>query len=259
MPSPADNLARALDNDEFALHYQTIEDSSDRRVISAEALLRWKRGDKEVGAEALASAAERGPKIFHLERWTMETAFRDANSWMSEGLDVRLNVNLSAREFQEGDLIAFFDEAVERTGVDPSRLNLELTEKSFIQKLKDVRKVLEELKTRGVQLWLDDFGTGHSSIEHLKEFPVDGIKIPGTYVQDITDNQVSRAITGSLVRLASDLGIYVVAEAVETDEQLAIVNDLGCFWIQGYLIKRPMPFESFREAVRNSCRRRWRE
>jgi EAL domain-containing protein (putative c-di-GMP-specific phosphodiesterase class I) len=178
---------------------------------------------------------------------------------MNEGLDVRLNVNLSAREFQEGDLVAFFDEVVERTAVDASRLNLELTEKSFIKKLKDVRKVLEELKTRGPQLWLDDFGTGHSSIEHLKEFPVDGIKIPATYVKDITSNEISRAITGSLVRLAGDLGMNVVAEGVETDEQLAIVNDLGCFWIQGYLIARPMPFDHFREEVRNSCRRRWRE
>jgi EAL domain-containing protein (putative c-di-GMP-specific phosphodiesterase class I) len=255
MPSPEQNLDRALANDELVLYFQPIHDVKSGKTVSAEALLRWRHPHHgDLGAVQLAAAAERGPRIFHLEQWTTECAVREAKKWLDDGEDVHVNLNLSAREFEERDIVPFVDEVLKRNGTDPRKINLEITEKSFIRKLGEVAKVLEELKKRGLSIWLDDFGTGHSSIIHLKEFPVDGIKIPATYVCDVVENRISRAIGESLARLASDLDLGVIVEGVETEEQLRIVTGWGCSWIQGYLFSKPLRSEEFREYLRNSSR-----
>lgn len=248
-PSPEKNLDRALDQDELVLHYQPILDSRTKRVVSAEALLRWDHPDHgTVGAVQLAAAAEKGSRIFRLEHWSMVRAFHEAASWMRSH-DVRLNLNLSAREFLESEVVAALDSAIEASGIDPTRVNLEITEKSFIRELESVATVLREIKARGMQLWLDDFGTGHSSILHLKHFPVDGIKIPGAYVEDVATDRISHAIVRSLIHLATDLGLQVIAEEVETEEQLAVVTDAGCYWIQGFLFAKPMKAQELDEEI----------
>ena len=147
----------------------------------------------------------------------MQQACRDAAAWR----DVRLNVNLSPREFEEGSIVA----RLKKLG-DITKLNLEIIESSYIRKPEEIRPVLDEIRALGVQIWLDDFGTGHSSLSHLLHFDLDGVKIPSTFVKGVAGSKRSRAITKGIIDLAHDLGLQVIAEGVERDEQVAARSPL---------------------------------
>jgi diguanylate cyclase len=162
---------------------------------------------------------------------------------------VRINVNLSPREFQERDVYARLQKLVAGFGIDPHKINLEITEISQIENPEETVEVLEELKKLGIQLWLDDFGTGHSSITHLQRFPVDGLKISGEFVKDIAHDKRSREITRSLIELAHRIDIKVVAEEIEKQDQLDLLLDWNCDYIQGFLYSKPMPREEFEHLI----------
>jgi EAL domain-containing protein (putative c-di-GMP-specific phosphodiesterase class I) len=238
-------VRRALDQDQLVLFYQPIHEIGSRRIISAEALLRTQRGSGEIrSAVPLTEAAEESPDIFRLDSWTMHRAYADAASWQrSTGQDVHLNVNLSPREFQEGNFMHRLRKLVTGNGNDLSKINLEITEMSYIEHPKQTMHVLDELKELGVQLWLDDFGTGHSSIEHLLHFPLDGVKVPGTFVARLSSSQRARAITKAIIDLAHELEMKVIAEGIEHRDQLEFLRDMGCEYIQGFLFSKPMPLE----------------
>ncbi|MEA2166171.1 MAG: hypothetical protein QOK37_4298 [Thermoanaerobaculia bacterium] len=242
---PRSGLRRAIAQDQLVLFYQPIHELESRRIISAEALLRSRRENGEIrSAVPLTEAAEEGPDIFRLDSWTMHRAYADAASWQKDGgRDVHLNVNLSPREFQEGNFMQRLLKLVTGNGNDLSKINLEITEMSYIEHPKQTMHVLDELKELGVQLWLDDFGTKHSSIEHLLHFPLDGVKVPGTFVSRLSSSQRARSITRSIIDLAHELEMKVIAEGIEDRDQLEFLREMGCEYIQGFLFSRPMPLE----------------
>jgi EAL domain-containing protein (putative c-di-GMP-specific phosphodiesterase class I) len=179
--------------------------------------------------------------MIDLDKILLEHACAAAAQWQKSGApDLRVHVNLSPREFQHDDIVDRVRRAIETSGANAHRVTLEITETSGFKKLDDAVRVLREMKALGVELWLDDFGTGHSTIEQLYRFPVDGLKLPATFVGDLERNRRSRAITHSLIALAHDLALHVIAEGVERETQLSILADFDCDLIQGFLFSRPM-------------------
>lgn len=236
-------LENALGRENVVIVYQPIHEVASRRMIAAEALMRQRRESGEIREAAiLTKAAESAPRdeMIDLDEILLERAFAAAARLPA---NVRLHVNLSPREFQHDDVVDRVRRAVETAGVNPHKLTLEVTETSQIKDLGDAARVLREMKTLGVEIWLDDFGTGHSTIEQLYRFPVDGLKLPATFVANIDRNRRGRAITKSLIALAHDLALHVIAEGVERDAQLTVLADLDCDAVQGFLFSRPMELE----------------
>lgn len=238
-------LKEALAEDRLALHYQPIVDLATGRPVSAEALLRWRQPQAEQGTLTdLAAAAEHSPVIFALERWTMDRCCREAAVWQRGPLPgLRVNLNLSAREFQRARLPAILRKAFDRTEMDPARVTLEVTESSAIHHLDDVANTLEEIKDLGVELWLDDFGTGHSSLAWLSRFPIDGVKIPGLFIEDVIREERAAVITATVIEMAHRLRLQVVAEGVEREDQLEFLRGHGCDFAQGFLFYDALPAE----------------
>ena len=235
MANPQAALDRAFEEKNLVLVYQPIHDTESGTIIAAEALLRQRRESGEIREAAIiTAAAEEGPELFRLDSWVMREACRDAAQWRN----VRLNVNLSPREFQEGDLVA-------RIPPHFRNVNLEITETSYIDSPEETMHVLGALRERGFALWLDDFGTGHSSLEHLHHFPLDGVKIASQFIAECTTDRRCRAITKSIIALAHELGLQVIAEGVEHREQLEFLRDEGCEAVQGFLFSRPMEVRDF--------------
>ena len=245
-------LDRALDEKDLVLVYQPIHDASTRAVYAAEALLRQRRESGELReASIITKTAECGPEMYRLDSWVVRSAYQDAARWMAEGApEVRLNVNLSPKEFEQEHMFHRLRGLVTSCGVDTRKINLEVTETSYIAHPRETMQVLQEIEKLGISIWLDDFGTGHSSITHLQHFPLSGIKIPGTFVSEIPADPRSRAIVKSLLSLAHEMKLEVIAEGVETHEQLDFLRDYGCEYIQGFLFSKPMELEEFLEFSR---------
>ncbi|HJQ35957.1 MAG TPA: EAL domain-containing protein [Thermoanaerobaculia bacterium] len=239
-------LDRALEGTEqLFLLYQPIHDAKSGAIYGAEALLRQRRESGEIReASIIAEAAEeRGlPDLYVLDSMVMRTAYSDAALWPR---DVHLNVNLSPREFQEGNVVERLTKLITTCGVETAKLNVEITETYYIEHPTQTEDVLRAIKQLGVGLWLDDFGTGHSSLTHLQHFPVDGLKLPGAFVKSLPNDERCAAIVRALLALAHDLGMRVIAEGVERREQLDFLLELQCEYIQGFLFNRPMPSEAF--------------
>jgi len=258
--APRAGLQRAFDRNQLVLFYQPIHELESRRIVAAEALLRARRESGEIrNAAPLTAAAEHGPDLYRLNSWTVKRAYADAASWQHDGGEkVRLNVNLSPREFDDGKVSHRLRKLVKGCGADAHKVNLEITETSFIENPKRASRALDELKELGVELWLDDFGTIHSSITHLLQFPIDGIKLPAEFVKGIAGDGRSRAVVTHLVALAHDLDLRVIAEGVEHEDQLAVLREIDCDYIQGFLFSRPMPVEKFEKTLLTPPSRRRR-
>jgi len=242
--APQAGVRRALNQKQLVVFYQPIHALDSRKIIAAEALLRARRRSGEIrSAVPIAHAAEEGPQMFRLDSWMMQQAFTDSAHW--DG--VRLNVNLSPREFEEGHLL----ERLKKLG-DVSRVNLEITETSYIEHPNKLHGVIGKIRELGVQLWLDDFGTGHSSLSHLLNLEVDGVKVPETFVKGVEASARSRAITRSIIELAHELDLKVIAEGVENDAQLAFLRELQCEYIQGFLFSEPMAAGEFASVLSGS-------
>jgi len=244
-------LKEALQADRFVLHYQPIVGACDGRVAGVEALLRWRRPDREQDSIAeLLESAERSPVIFKLENWAMEHALHAARAWPAAGLaGLRVSVNLSAREFPRADLVRRIRRRLSAAGLPASALALEITESSSMRDFGAAADRLERLADMGIELWLDDFGTGHSSLDWLSHLPTHGLKIPGTFVDRLLADDRCQAIVARLIELAHDLGLRVVAEEVETREQRAWLVGRGCDLFQGFLLHAPMPAEELPRAL----------
>lgn len=244
-------LDRALDDtDQLLLVYQPIHDAHTGAIHGAEALLRQRREDGEIReASIITDAAEEtgGPELFVLDSMVVKTAYDDAARWPD---DVHLYVNLSPKEFQEGNVVERLTALVTSCGVDTRRVNLEITETSYIEEPEKTMEVLQAIRDLGVRLWLDDFGTGHSTLTHLQHFPVEGLKIGGAFVKTLPDDNRCRAIVRALLTLAHDLGIAVIAEEVERREQLDFLLEHRCDFIQGFLFSRPMRAQAFEDLLR---------
>ena len=230
------HLKSAVVEDRVHLLYQPVVRASDARVVKVEALLRWRkpRAEKEQIAE-LIWLAERSPVIFKLENWILDQSIQAAAGWAEAGVeDVRVNVNLSAREFPRDDLVHRVTQRLAAWGLDPQAIGLEITETSRMHKFEEVAEQIHELIGKGIEIWLDDFGTGHSSLEWLSRLPLHGVKIPGGFIERLPE-KCSRVIVTRVIDLAHDLGLKVIAEGVETEKQRDFLAEHGCDFFQGFL------------------------
>jgi len=236
-------LRKALERNELELHYQPLINVASEKVIGVEALLRWHHPDRGLisPAEFIPIAEESG-LILPIGEWVLESACAQARRWQSMGIvDLSMSVNLSARQFVQPELLNRIERTLTATDLPAHCLNLELTETAMMHDLDVTSAVLSPLHAMGVRIAIDDFGTGYSSLSYLKRFPIDTVKIDGSFVRDITEDPDDAAIVTAIVTLAHSQGLQVVAEAVETAEQLKFLQQLKCDGAQGYLISRPLP------------------
>lgn len=249
-------LRRALEHGEFELHYQPKVDLRTGCIAGAEALVRWR--DPEMGLVSPARfipLAETTGLIVPLGLWVLQTACAQIAAWRAAGLPpTSVAVNLSARQLREENLLAVVDRALAQAGLEPRYLELELTESMVMTNPEQMIPILGALKTMGVRLSLDDFGTGYSSLSYLKRFPFDWLKIDQSFVRDIPADPDDAAIAQSVVSLGHSLGLKVIAEGVETGEQLDFLRRHGCDEIQGYYFSRPVPAEEFARLLREGKR-----
>jgi EAL domain-containing protein (putative c-di-GMP-specific phosphodiesterase class I) len=259
-------LQKALEQERLCLHYQPIVDAQGACVERVEALLRWRplgpppgtecpQGPQAESLTELLYAAERSPVIFRLENWVMREAFQDAASWPAAGLTtMRVNVNLSAREFPRADLVARVSRLLDEAGLRPEAIAIEITETSRLSEFKAVARQLVRLGDMGLELWLDDFGTGHSSLEWLSHLPLHGLKIAGTFVERLFSEPRCQVIVRRLVELARDLGLRTIAEGVETEAQRAFLAGCGCDLLQGFLLQAAVSAEDLPRALAPALR-----
>jgi EAL domain-containing protein (putative c-di-GMP-specific phosphodiesterase class I) len=244
-------LRRALEREEFALVYQPIVSLTSGRPISAEALIRWNHPEQGLLSPArfLEVAEDVGLGI-PIGEWVLETACRQAKSWEREdGAPAYVSVNVSAEHLQSPGFIDFIERALVKTGLSPQGLGLELVERSLADQRDVTARVLGRLLDMGVRVAIDDFGTGYSSLSYLKDFPVSVLKIDRSFVQNLSNDSRDSAITRAIVTMGHGLGFSIVAEGVETQEQLQVLEAQGCDAVQGYLLSRPLDLDASRSFM----------
>ncbi|NHT78411.1 EAL domain-containing protein [Rhizobiaceae bacterium CRRU44] len=240
-------LRKALEQNEFVLHYQPQLNLASGRIFAAEALLRWNHPQQGLisPCEFVPLAEETG-LIVEIGEWVLDAACRQNRAWQDAGLpSLIVSVNVSARQFAEKAWVSRVARTLTETGLDPQFLELELTESLIMQDVPQAIATMHELEALGVRLAIDDFGTGYSSLSALKRFPVRRLKIDRSFVKDIPDDEDDMAITAAIISLAQKLKLDVIAEGVETQEQLDFLRDAGCNEIQGYWVSRPLPPAAF--------------
>jgi diguanylate cyclase (GGDEF)-like protein len=244
------DLRRALERSEFEVHYQPIVDAYTGTVVGAEALLRWRH--PELGlllpSEFIPIAEENG-LIVPMGEWILQAACVQNRAWQDAGLPrIRVGVNLSSRQLKRrlSDTIA---KALQLSGLEPRYLSLELTESVLVNHHKEGTEALHALRAMGLHLAVDDFGTGYSSFSYLKHFPLDTLKIDRSFIREIATHPDDAAITTAIIAMGHALGLRVIAEGVETEAHLALLQKQGCDEVQGYLVGRPVPAERFEEHL----------
>jgi len=244
-------LRRALPRGEFVLHYQPILRLATRVPIGVEALVRWRHPEKGIlSPREFIPLAEDVGLIARVGEWVLRRACEQARSWQVRGAPaLRVSVNVSARQFHQRDFAAAVRRIVEETGLPPASLDLEITESIAMQDVTHTGRMLTELTEFGVQISMDDFGTGHSSLNYLKHFPIRRLKIDQSFVAGMAHDEKDKAIVATIISMASNLGLDVTAEGVETDEQAALLGALGCQDVQGFLFGRPVPAEEVELAL----------
>ncbi len=235
-------LRHAVGRDELSVHLQPVLDLATGRIVSAEALARWHRPSiGPVSPDEFIPIAERTSLIFDVERWMLKRVCEQLVDWRRRDPNcrTRIAVNISGRHLIDGELIVDVDEALAITGVDPTMLELELTETHLLDDHGRATRVLESLRRRGISIAIDDFGTGYSSLTYLRHLPIDLVKIDRSFVARVTENGYDATIIEALLTISRRLNLVVVAEGVETHEQLEFLRARGCDRAQGFLIARP--------------------
>jgi diguanylate cyclase (GGDEF)-like protein len=251
-------LRHALERDELRLFYQPQIDVRTGRLLGMEALLRWQHPERGLlpPGEFIALAEETG-LIVPIGEWVMRTGCAQNKAWRDRGLgEMTVAVNISARQFHRQDLPALVARALAQTGLSPDGLELEITESVSMQDVERTTTVLTELKTMGVKLSVDDFGTGFSSLNYLKRFPIDKLKIDQSFVRNLATDENDAAIARAIITLGHSLKLKVIAEGVETSEQLAWLRREDCDDAQGYLFGKPVPANQFEAGLRKPEMRR---
>lgn len=237
-------LRKGIDDGELVLHLQPTADSTTGQTVGAEALVRWNRpGIGLVLPDDFIPVAERSSLIIDVGRWVLREACGLIAEWKRRdpACELRIAVNVSGRHLVEADLLTDLDTAISVTGADPRCLEIELTESHLLDDISRVSTVLSEVRSRGIAVAVDDFGTGYSSMTYLQRLPLDAVKIDRSFVERATDEAFDSVVIESIVRLAGALGLEIVAEGIETEEQLAWLRGKAVHRMQGFLIARPMP------------------
>jgi EAL domain-containing protein (putative c-di-GMP-specific phosphodiesterase class I) len=242
-------VRRALDRDEFVLHYQPIVDLHDGRIVGAEALLRWQHPER--GLLAPAAFIADVERIGSIATWVMVDAATTTARWRRRfGLDdFYISVNVSAQNLAQPDFVAQVRTAMHAAQLDPRHLCVEVTESAMIADIENIAARLQVLRSIGARIAVDDFGTGHATLSYLQALPIDVIKIDRSFVNDLGTRERGDAIVTSLIQLAQNVGATSVAEGVETSTQRDILTRNGCALAQGYLFARPVPAGEFEQLL----------
>ena len=241
------DLRHALDLGEFLLHYQPQFSGNGQTLTGVEALLRWQHPTRGlVSPDAFIPVLEELGLIVQVGEWVLAEACRQLNQWRSHGVIVpKVSVNLSARQFSEGNLHQRIERILESSAIPPGCLELELTESILMQDVANAMQSLRDLKQLGLGIAIDDFGTGYSSLNYLKQFPIDVLKIDRSFVDGLPQGEQDGQIARAIIAMAHSLNMSVIAEGVETREQLEFLRSHACDEVQGYLLGRPMPAVQF--------------
>lgn len=245
------HLRKALERKEFVIHYQPQVEISTGLILGIEALIRWQHPEWGLisPAEFIPIAEDTG-LILSIGEWVIRTACQQAKRWQDQGFPpLRVSVNLSARQFQQPNLVLKVADILSETGLDPRWLELEITESIAMKDVEFTGKMLFELRKMGITIAIDDFGTGYSSLSYLKRLPIDIIKIDRSFIRDITTDPDDASIVSTIIVLARNLKMQVIAEGVETEEQLAFLRKQNCDQMQGYLFSKPLSAKNLEKIL----------
>jgi diguanylate cyclase (GGDEF)-like protein len=239
------NLRRGLEREEFQLHYQPKVDIASGRIVGVEALIRWQHPEHgAVSPAEFIPIAEDTGLILPIGEWVLRTACAQAKAWDHAGYGpLRMAVNLSGRQFAKGDVVEMISRILDNARLPAEHLELEITESVLMETTEATAAKLTQLRAMGIQVAIDDFGTGYSSMTYLKRFPISTLKIDRSFVRDIPGDTDDAAITTAIIAMAHSLKIGVVAEGVETGEQVKFLRDHGCTYAQGFYFSKPLPAE----------------
>jgi EAL domain-containing protein (putative c-di-GMP-specific phosphodiesterase class I) len=247
------DLRRAVEREQFRVHYQPIFDVAEHRLLGVEALVRWHRpGNGIVGPAEFIGLTEETGLIARLGRWVLEQATAQVAQWRERfphAADLGVTVNVSGRQLARPEFLSEVEGALGRCGLEPGSLGLEITESVLMKDVSSPRSTLDALRALGVRVLLDDFGTGYSSLSRLKGVPVDAIKVDRSFVDGLGAEEEDTAIVNAIVDIANSLGLGAIAEGVETSAQLEALRGLGCDGAQGYLFAAPMCAADFEELL----------
>jgi diguanylate cyclase (GGDEF)-like protein len=246
------SLRRALERNEFELHYQAKMDLRTGQMTGMEALVRWAHPDLGMVSPAqFIPLAEETGLIVPIGKWVLRTACLQNKAWQDEGLPpLSVAVNLSARQFTDENLLPDIAAILNESGMDPGFLELEITESMVMHRVDKAVQILTELKKIGIRLAIDDFGTGYSSLSNLKRFPIDTIKVDRSFIRDIPGDAEDKALTKAIIAMGQTLSLTVTAEGVETQEQVDFLRQHSCNEFQGYYFNKPVPAEHFAQLMR---------
>jgi len=240
-------LRSALENNEFELHYQTKFSTKNKTINGVEALIRWQHPIKgSIPPNQFIPIAEKTGLIIPIGEWVIKTACEQASQWQQQGLPTQVAVNISALQLNSGNLHRDIASILDKTGLPPNLLEIELTESLLIQNVSTAVKLLEKINQLGVSIAIDDFGTGFSSLSYLTLFPVNKLKIDRSFVQKMHDHTTDRRLIKAIIALAHSIDLTVVAEGVETVEQFNYLKKINCDSIQGFLLAKPVPWNELK-------------
>jgi EAL domain-containing protein (putative c-di-GMP-specific phosphodiesterase class I) len=247
-------LELALDRDEFRLQYQPQVDLKTGAITGFEALLRWQAVDApEVSPDEFVPILESSGQITKVGAWIIDTACGHWREWLDDGLvspEARISINVSAYQFADGNLLKYLKKAIERHTLEPSSVEIELTESAVMLDTHETRKALRQIRNIGIGLSMDDFGTGFATLAYLRQYRFDTLKIDRSFIQRICSRKKDLAIALSMIQLAHTLDLRTVVEGVETPEQLTSLRRMGCDVGQGHLFSRPIRSEAVPEFLR---------
>lgn len=249
-------LRHALEREELQVYYQPQVSLQTGEIIGAEALVRWLHPERGlVSPDKFIPIAEETGLIIPIGEWVLQTACKQTKLWQNSGFaSLQVSVNLSSRQFSQIDLRKQLVQILMETGLDPTYIELELTESMLVQNTEVAIRRLNALKSLGVKIAIDDFGTGYSSLSYLQQFPFDILKIDRCFIQNITENPNNAAITKAIIEMAKSLNLKLIAEGVETTEELSFICRHGCDAMQGYLFSRPLPIHEFSQLLKTGKR-----
>lgn len=251
----ANSMRRGLDRGEFRLYYQPKLDVSTDCIVATEALVRWQHPELGLLAPTeFIQLAEESGLIVDLGEWVLREACRQNMAWRQDGMEgLRVAVNLSGYQLQHSRLVETVRTILEETGMPGEQLEFEITESVIMQNPDYAVEVLNEISSLGIHISIDDFGTGYSSLSHLKRFSVNTLKIDKSFVRDVESNSTDAAIASAIIAMGSSLNLKVIAEGVETKQQMDFLRDNNCDQVQGFLISRPLPADQALEVLRQKC------
>jgi EAL domain-containing protein (putative c-di-GMP-specific phosphodiesterase class I)/FixJ family two-component response regulator len=246
------SLYTALRREEFQVYYQPQVSLTTGKIVGAEALVRWKHPEKGlIPPTEFIPVAEQTGFIIPLGEWILQTACQHLKSWKNEGFSgLRVAVNLSPRQFHQPELSTRVAEILEKIGLEPNSLELELTESLMVEDTESAIATLTQLKKLGVAISIDDFGTGYSSLSYLTQYPFDTLKIDRSFIRNITDGSRNAAIVKAIIEMAHSLSLEVIAEGVETESEKDLIVRYQCDYMQGYLFSRPLPATDFEQLLK---------